>query len=222
MTHDQLTALAARLRDHAAMHESVIPHDDEQRQWRDDLLDAARYLRDCAEAEPVATVRVHDTGGNAGIAWTAVPTENAGVMRGGTPLYTRPQPPSEQAEPVAWRITDGEGGYDYRDDPPEDWQVAWVARWGRKHEPLYTQPHPQPPSAQADAAEALRGVASDHDIGYAAGWRSCADEAARIVASHIDRLEPGKQRRMRDALLDLLASMQSILVSQRAAKETSR
>ena len=59
-----------------------------------------------------------------------------------------PQPPSAQAEPVAWRITDGEGGYDYRDDPPEDWQVAWVARWGRKHEPLYTQPHPQPPSAQ--------------------------------------------------------------------------
>lgn len=67
-----------------------------------------------------------------------------------------PQPPSTQAEPVAWRITDGEGGYDYRDDPPEDWQVAWVARWGRKHEPLYTQPHPQPPSAQADAVEALR------------------------------------------------------------------
>ena len=59
-----------------------------------------------------------------------------------------PQPPSTQAEPVAWRITDGEGGYDYRDAPPEDWQVAWVARWGRKHEPLYTQPHPQPPSAQ--------------------------------------------------------------------------
>ena len=76
--------------------------------------------------------------------------------------------------------------------------------------------------AQADAVEALRGVASEHDIGYASGWRSCADEAARIVASHIDRLEPGKQRRMRDALLDLLASMRSILVSQRAAKETAR
>ena len=70
--------------------------------------------------------------------------------------------------------------------------------------------------------EALRGVARAHDIGYAAGWRNCADGAARTVASHIDRLEPGKQRRMRDALLDLLASMRSILVSQRAAKETSR
>ena len=59
-------------------------------------------------------------------------------------------------------------------------------------------------------------MASEHDIGYAAGWRNCADEAARIVASHIDRLEPGRQQRMRDALLALLASMRSILVVQRA------
>lgn len=76
--------------------------------------------------------------------------------------------------------------------------------------------------AQVEAVEALHGVASEHDIGYAAGWRACADEATRIVASHIDRLEPGKQLRTRDALLYLLASMRSILVSQRAAKETSR
>lgn len=140
MTTAELLALAQRLRDQAA---TLAPN-----ATREDMLEAARYLRACAGAEPVATVRVHDTGGNAGIAWTGVPTENAGVMRGGTPLYEHPQPPSTQAEPVAWRITDGEGGYDYRDDPPEDWQVAWVARWGRKHEPLYTQPHPQPPSAQ--------------------------------------------------------------------------
>ena len=172
MTRDELLALANRLlyacRD-PVTGEPLYPGVSSDA-CVEDVEAAARYLRDCAEAEPVATVRVHDTGGNAGIAWSAVPTVNAGVMRGGTPLYK----------------------------------------------------HPQPPSAQADAAEALRGVASDHDIGYAAGWRSCADEAARIVASHIDRLEPGKQRRMRDALLDLLASMQSILVSQRAAKETSR
>ena len=70
---------------------------------------------------------------------------------------------------------------------------------------------------QVEAVEALHGVASEHDIGYAAGWRACADEATRIVASHIDRLEPGKQLRTRDALLYLLASMRSILVSQRAA-----
>ena len=60
---------------------------------------AARYLRDCAEAEPVATVRVHDTGGNAGIAWSGVPTGNAGVMRGGTPLYAHPHPPVHATQP---------------------------------------------------------------------------------------------------------------------------
>ena len=78
------------------------------------------------------------------------------------------------------------------------------------------------PIGNGCADDALRGGASEHDIGYAAGWRNCADEATRIVASHIDRLEPGKQRRTRDALLDLLASMRSILVSQRAARETTR
>ena len=92
MTTAELLALAQRLRDQAA---TLAPN-----ATREDMLEAARYLRDCAEAEPVATVRVHDTGGNAGIAWTGVPTENSCVMRGGTPLYTHPQPPSAQADAV--------------------------------------------------------------------------------------------------------------------------
>lgn len=98
MTRDKLMALAQRLlygcrdpvtgeRLYAGLPAEAIVEDVEE---------AARYLRQCAEAEPVATVRVHDTGGNAGIAWSGVPTENAGVMRGGTPLYTHPQLPSAQ------------------------------------------------------------------------------------------------------------------------------
>ena len=62
----------------------------------EDVEAAALYLRACAGAEPVATVRVHDTGRNAGIAWTAVPTESAGGLPRGMPLYTHPQPPSAQ------------------------------------------------------------------------------------------------------------------------------
>jgi hypothetical protein len=48
---------------------------------------------------------------------------------------------------------------------------------------------------------------SEHDIGFAAGARSVRSEALRIVAAHIDRLEPGKQQKIRDALLDLAASL---------------
>lgn len=96
MTPDQLTELAQRLRDHAGDYGA---HPDDTC-LRDDLLDAAEYLRQCAEVEPVATVRVHNTGGNAGIAWSGVPTEHAGTMRGGTPLYTHPQPPSAQADAI--------------------------------------------------------------------------------------------------------------------------
>ena len=45
-------------------------------------------------------------------------------------------------EPVAWRIFDGEGGYDYRDEAPELFNIDWAARYGRKYEPLYAQPAP--------------------------------------------------------------------------------
>ena len=41
-------------------------------------------------------------------------------------------------EPEAWRIFDGEGGYGYRDDEPPPVVVAWAARYGRKHETLFT------------------------------------------------------------------------------------
>lgn len=93
MTPDKLNEMASNMESLAASDYDLYIRE------RDELLDAvARYLRDCAEAEPVATVRVHDTGGNAGIAWSGVPTENAGVMRGGTSLYTHPQP--KQADAV--------------------------------------------------------------------------------------------------------------------------
>lgn len=65
-------------------------------------------------------------------------------------------------------------------------------------------------------------MASEHDIGYAAGWRNCADESLRVVTSHIDRLRPGKQQHTREAMLDLLASMRSILVSQRTSGEPTK
>jgi len=50
----------------------------------------------------------------------------------------------QQAEPVAWRIFDGEGGYDYRTyDDNEDFVADWRRRNPRHEnwlEPLYTTP----------------------------------------------------------------------------------
>lgn len=44
----------------------------------------------------------------------------------------------ELPEPEAFRITDGEGGYNYRDELPQQWSLNWSARYGRKYEPLFT------------------------------------------------------------------------------------
>lgn len=40
-------------------------------------------------------------------------------------------------KPVAWRITDGEGGYEYRSELPDAASIAWSAQYGRKWEPLF-------------------------------------------------------------------------------------
>lgn len=158
MTPDQLKALADRLRDHAAMHDSVVPNDD-------DLIAAAKYLRKCAEAEPVATVRVHNTGGNAGIAWSGVPTEHAGTMRGGTPLYTNPQP-QQAGVPEGWKLVPVEPTVEMRraGTAANDGIVSDIYR-------AMLAAAPQPPSAQDDAIEALREVARiAHDGGGNLGF----------------------------------------------------
>lgn len=125
MTPDKLNEMASNMESLAASDYDLYIRE------RDDLLEAARYLRQCAEAKPVATVRVHDTGGNAGIAWSGVPTENAGVMRGGTPLYTHPQPPSAQADAVEALLADHDRTLKLLDDVRE-WirsDVAGGACW---------------------------------------------------------------------------------------------
>lgn len=41
-------------------------------------------------------------------------------------------------EPEGWRITDGEGGYFYSDESPDEFNRAWAGRYNRTHEPLFT------------------------------------------------------------------------------------
>ena len=54
MTDDKLTALAARLRDHAS---DYITHPDDACK-HSDLLAAAEYLRQCAQAEPTIDINI--------------------------------------------------------------------------------------------------------------------------------------------------------------------
>jgi hypothetical protein len=45
--------------------------------------------------------------------------------------------PVSVVEPVAWRMFDGEGGYNYREEAPTEQDIEWIGRYGRKYEPLY-------------------------------------------------------------------------------------
>jgi hypothetical protein len=87
MTPDKLAVLAARLRDHAS---DYITHPDDACK-HSDLLDAYEYLRQCAQAEPVAWLHPANS--------SCVTTDPNGYARG-IPLYTRPQPPSAQPDAV--------------------------------------------------------------------------------------------------------------------------
>jgi hypothetical protein len=87
------------------------------------------------QAEPVATVRVHRTGGNAGIAWSAVPT-GAQMMRDGDLLYAAPQQADEREPCIgndpACPCQDGDPCH-YRDtETTKAWPVPQV---DQKREP---------------------------------------------------------------------------------------
>ena len=55
-------------------------------------------------------------------------------------------------------------------------------------------------------------VQTQHDVGFRAGVRAATVAALRTVRSHIDRLEPGRQQRIREALELLHGSLYSELV----------
>jgi hypothetical protein len=107
------------------------------------------------EQEPVATVAMDVSGAH--LSWNGKylgqkpDTKIAMLLKDlpvGTKLYTHPprreQRMREQAEPVAWRTFDGEGGYDYRTyDDNENYRDEWDRRnpnHKRWVEPLYTHP----------------------------------------------------------------------------------
>jgi hypothetical protein len=85
-------------------------------------------------------------------------------------------------EPTAWRITDGEGGYNYYDEQPDPngFSVNWSARYGRKYEPIYT-------------AADLRKYAIEVAIRVASRLQGCATnfDEQTVVYEVLDEIEKG-------------------------------
>ena len=98
----------------------------------------------------------------------------------GQGFCTIPQP-APQGEPVAWRITDGEGGYAHREPPPSAFDVEWAKRYGRNFEPLYAHPDPRVAELSAEV-EAKQRVAFQ------------AQEMAREIASKLAAAEKEVER----------------------------
>lgn len=55
---------------------------------------------------------------------------------------------------------------------------------------------------------------SEHDKGFKAGAEVAANECCRLIKSHIDRIEPGKHQKVREAFLLLEASVRSRFFAQ--------
>lgn len=66
-------------------------------------------------------------------------------------------------EPEGWRITDGEGGYHYTDESPDEFQRAWAGRYQRQHEPLFTADQMRAYALQERAAERERCAQYCHE-----------------------------------------------------------
>lgn len=60
---------------------------------------------------------------------------------------------------------------------------------------------------------------TEHDKGFRAGIKVTAIETLRVVRAHIDRLEPGKQKTVRDALESLEGSLYAALVVRKGLRD---
>lgn len=58
MTPDQMAKLAARLREHAHLHRTYLPQDNEQKQWTADLDRAADLIAGMAQRVPLSDEQV--------------------------------------------------------------------------------------------------------------------------------------------------------------------
>jgi hypothetical protein len=81
----------------------------------------------------------------------------------GVKLFLQQRADGGKGEAVAWRYFDGEGNYEYRDEPPSESSVYHAAIYGRKFEPLYLAAPQAECAPRADAEkDAIRALVALH------------------------------------------------------------
>ena len=94
----------------------------------------------------------------------------------------------KQAEPVAWRTFDGEGGYDYRTyEDNEDYAAEWAKRNPRHVgwvDPLYTTPPQRKPLTDEFVGKVVRSKQPNLDIDSKAWKNEFAECKYWLEAAH--------------------------------------
>ena len=141
-----------------------------------------RAVHPQTEDAAVARVKIHPTGGNAGIAWSAVPLEHAPMMRGGELLYLH-EPTSSQwrttAKPIAWRVAGCTPPAMFTPGEPSWVSVQYWSGIGMALEYAYAAaPAPRPLTAEQKRAMWM-GTTSRGNGGQADWYRLGIEDAER-------------------------------------------
>ena len=112
---------------------------DDMNLLRDNNTALRAKIAEMGQQEPIAKVHIHQTGGNAGISWSARPIndfDSLPLLRDGDKLYLAPGAQPAPSIPEGWKLvpieptpsmkTAGLGVEVYQDSPPSTDSLTWA------------------------------------------------------------------------------------------------